>query len=210
MKWNLGVMSLVVLSLAGFGVDARAQGAVDVVATPLFDSTSFKVGMLIPFRLTGPAVDAAEGISAQVLDVESGKCQIMPDPHLTSVFHLKCVSEAETRIVFTVVNGASKKTLFFGPVRVTPFVATYGAPLATPTPSPQDLEKLALEGKKLWVSYCATCHTDPKAKQGRTAAIIKAMINNTAATNSMKTLKGLLSDADLKKIEAYLVDPAKY
>ncbi len=204
-----GALALLILALAGFATEARAQGAVDVVATALFDATSFKVGMLIPFRLSGPAVDSADSITAQVLDVESGKCQVMRDPHIGSVFHLKCVSEAETRIVFTVIKGANKKTLFYGPVRVVPFVATYGVPEATPPPTAQELDKLAIEGKKLWVSYCSTCHTDPRSKQGRSAALIKAKINDPDPNNEMRSLKGLLSDADLNKIAVYLKDPTK-
>lgn len=176
-----------------FSIVAEAQM---VSVKPMYDANSRVPMALIPFRVQGDAILSGkiDGIKVTRSN-QSADCRAMKDPYLKDVFLLKCTQVTDVMMKVTVVSGSTRYVLNYGPIAV----KLPAAGLTVVEPGPTDPNILA--GRQLFNTYCVECHSQAKAKSGRTNVQIK---NAVFAISDMFPLKTVLSDTDYIKLSAYL------
>jgi hypothetical protein len=174
------------------------QGAAaDTLAVEsLFEQKSRIPTVLIPLKIKGDAIDAGGTVfDVAVSATNDADCRVMKDPFVANVHLLKCLSESDVTLTFKVAQGGKIHQLVYGPLHVK--LPEGDFKIVPPKPGAEDI----LAGTQIYNVYCISCHNPPRLKAGRTAAQIRGALGSQP---EMKPFNSSLSDADLKKIEAYL------
>jgi hypothetical protein len=165
---------------------------------PLYSPSARIPGALLPFRVEGTATVGGKVDRVSVASNTAGvDCRVMKDPYRPLILLVKCVDEGEVMLNVRVLNGYQAYNVSFGPIEV----KKPAADLVVVEPLPPDPKILA--GRQLWIANCVGCHTDARAKSGRSVAQIKNAIDTQTDMVGATYLKSL-STADLDKIAAYL------
>lgn len=173
--------------------------AAPIEVIKLYDQQSHIPGVLIPLRIKGDLLNA--GGSIFEIQVESGgiDCRVMKDPYIADTYLLKCADEASVNLRVRVSHAGRITDLVYGPLPI--IMPAAGLEVIQPDdPNAPDV----FAGKQLFNSYCVNCHNPASVKRDRNAAQIRKAMTAPNNPYGMNFLNSVLSDTDLKKIEAYL------
>ena len=187
--------------------------AVTLTVESLYDAKSRIPTALIPLRVSGDAINAGGTIfDVSVLANGGADCRAMKDPFTPTIYLLKCDRPSQVTVVFKVSAGGQLHQIQFGPLEIQ-------IPAGTVIVPPTSPETETLAGRQLFNTYCIECHSDARAKRGKSAARIRDAVFNQISGLDLRimqpppvgqasaNMKAILTPSDYTRLELYLRNP---